>query len=321
MFRMLNVIRTTPICVLITITSIVLTYHLQVMYDHELDHNFTLCPTAVLLRLQIHRLITSPFLHSSIVHMSMSILTLFSLGTFLEYRFGTLWLFSVIAMSAILVSAMYTLLTFVLFFSGINNKIVDHTFGFSKVAFHLLVIECHRSFKPFSVFGICEVNPKLYPWVSLLVTQLILQHVSFVGHLSGILVGYLHVTGFLERFLPSVQNLRSLDERSYMKYYQIYIRTSSADELYSNTCFQDTISCFNQFRNQQVGRDLIGNCKKMKKGKHSSKKRGNNAAEVNWKESRKEKLSSGSLDILDSTPLSEEQALRNSIMDQVDIVL
>lgn len=229
------------------------------MYDHELDHNFTLCPTAVLRKLQIHRLITASFLHSSVFHMAMSILTLFSLGTFLEYRFGTLWFCAVLAMSVVLVSATYTILTFLLYILGLNDLINDHAFGFSKVAFHLLVIECHQSFKPFSVFGLYEVTPKLYPWVSLLVTQLILQHVSFVGHVSGLIVGYLHISGFLDRFIPSVQQLRSLDERSYMKYYQIYIRTSNADELYTNTCFQGALDGIAKFR-----RDIVGNCKKVR---------------------------------------------------------
>ena len=252
-----NIIRTTPVCVLITITGFVLTYHLQVMYDHELDHNFTLCPTAVLFKLQIHRLITSSFVHSSVFHMGMSILTLFSLGTFLEYRFGTLWFCAVIAMSVVIVSATYTILTFLLYILGLKDLIHDHAFGFSKVAFHLLVIECHQSFKPFSVFGLCEVTPKLYPWVSLLVTQLILQHVSFIGHLSGLIVGYLHISGFLDRLIPSVHHLRSLDERSYMKYYQIYIRTSNADELYTNACFQGALDGFARFGS-------MGNCKKVK---------------------------------------------------------
>ena len=46
------------------------------------------------------------------------------------------------------------------------------------------------SFFP-SLFGLFRVPPHLYPWVLLLVIQLLMPGVSFLGHLSGILVGYL----------------------------------------------------------------------------------------------------------------------------------
>lgn len=41
-----------------------------------------------------------------------------------------------------------------------------------------------------SIFGLFTVPPRVYPWALLLVFQLLMPGVSFLGHLSGILAGY-----------------------------------------------------------------------------------------------------------------------------------
>jgi hypothetical protein len=42
-----------------------------------------------------------------------------------------------------------------------------------------------------SVFGFFSVPAKLYPWVLLVLLQLLMPGISFLGHLGGILSGYL----------------------------------------------------------------------------------------------------------------------------------
>ncbi len=43
----------------------------------------------------------------------------------------------------------------------------------------------------FSVFGMADIPMHLTPFASLILTSIIIPRASFIGHLSGILVGYM----------------------------------------------------------------------------------------------------------------------------------
>jgi len=98
-----------------------------------------------------------------------------------------------------------------------------HGAGFSGVLFHLLVLECSIASAPASqsssrsIFGFVSVPAYLYPWVLLVVLQVILPNLSFMGHLSGILAGTLQMYGVLDVFaIPSNEYLQGLEERRRM---------------------------------------------------------------------------------------------------------
>jgi hypothetical protein len=77
--------------------------------------------------------------------------------------------------------------------------------GFSGVLFALAVDESALTPAPTrSVFGLLSVPTRLYPWVLMLVLQLLLPNISFLGHLAGILAGSLHAAGGLAWALPSL---------------------------------------------------------------------------------------------------------------------
>jgi len=84
--------------------------------------------------------------------------------------------------------------------------------GLSGVIFALLVVHTQNSDGGNrSIFGFFTVSSALYPWVLLIVLQFIMPGVSFLGHLSGILVGYLYVYGMLVLFLPSPSTLNKIE--------------------------------------------------------------------------------------------------------------
>ena len=64
-----------------------------------------------------------------------------------------------------------------------------------------------------SVFGIVEVPARLYPWALLVAMQVVIPNVSFVGHLGGLVVGSLEVTGWLAVALPSASAAAAVDAR------------------------------------------------------------------------------------------------------------
>jgi hypothetical protein len=83
--------------------------------------------------------------------------------------------------------------------------------GLSGVIFAMAVDE--SSLSPFptrSIFGLFNVPTRVYPWVLMLLIQLLMPGVSFVGHLAGILVGTVHSLGGFNWIIPSFTTLRKV---------------------------------------------------------------------------------------------------------------
>ena len=67
--------------------------------------------------------------------------------------------------------------------------IKQHSVGFSGVLFALVVVDIHKSDVPTrSVMGFVSVPARWYPWALLVLLQLMIPNVSFLGHFSGILL-------------------------------------------------------------------------------------------------------------------------------------
>jgi len=71
--------------------------------------------------------------------------------------------------------------------------ITTSSIGFSGILFHLLVLEVHSSSQTRSLYGLFHLSPIFYPWALLLMIQVLLPNVSFLGHVSGILAGYVQL--------------------------------------------------------------------------------------------------------------------------------
>jgi len=84
--------------------------------------------------------------------------------------------------------------------------------GLSGVLFALIVVDSHLTSAPTrSLFGVLSVPTRWYPLALLGVLQLLLPTASVAGHLSGVLVGYAFVWGWLNRLLLSPAGLSALE--------------------------------------------------------------------------------------------------------------
>lgn len=75
--------------------------------------------------------------------------------------------------------------------------------GFSGIIFALLVADNQlRGLRQRSIYGIVNVPAAVFPWVLLLIWQLLIPEVSFLGHLGGVLAGTMYVRGYLANLIP-----------------------------------------------------------------------------------------------------------------------
>jgi rhomboid domain-containing protein 1 len=185
-----------------------LTYAMQIFLDPSLS-DYSLNPDMVLVYGQFYRLVTGALLHANLLHIAMNMSSTLTICGILERRLGTMMTLVTIVWGIILVSSTYVIL------SRLSNFVLGmgmrSCVGFSGVIFQLCVLEAnigHEDGRTRSVFGMIEVSSKAYPWALLLALQFIMPQVSFLGHLSGILIGTIQCRGYLDGLFPSSSRLR-----------------------------------------------------------------------------------------------------------------
>lgn len=156
---------------------------------------------------QLQRPLTSNFLHGGVLHLLMNMMSTVALGAEFERRVGsTRFLFAVVQLSTLgglLDMLLCTLLQPVPREWGL--PVHACSIGLSGFLFTLMVDQASR-LEPWRgvplLCGSFNVPARAYPWVALFVFALI-PGVSFVGHLSGVLVGECFIRGWLKRLEPS----------------------------------------------------------------------------------------------------------------------
>ncbi|XP_068136899.1 rhomboid-related protein 4 isoform X2 [Hyperolius riggenbachi] len=148
------------------------------------------------------RLLLSPFHHADDWHLYFNMVSLLWKGTKLEQRLGSVSFAVIITVFSQLIGVVYVLIQWLL------AELMDDpsynmqcAVGFSGVLFALKVLNNH--YHPggsSSLFGIQFPN-RYACWVELVAIHVLSPGTSFVGHLSGILVGLLYTHGPLERIL------------------------------------------------------------------------------------------------------------------------
>ena len=188
----------------------VLTYACQVLLDPPIP-DYALNPSNILRRVQLYRLVSGSLFHANLMHIVMNAMSSAAIGGMLEKRIGTLMMLFTIVWGILLTSSIYVLVSWLAYVVlGYEALMLRNCVGFSGVIFQLSVLESNYGpeDRTRSVFGMMEVSSKAYPWALLLALQFIMPQASFLGHLSGILVGTMQCRGALNALFPSDARLR-----------------------------------------------------------------------------------------------------------------
>jgi rhomboid domain-containing protein 1 len=149
------------------------------------------------------------------MHIGMNMMSTMAIGSSLERRIGTLSMAITILWGVQLTSSLYTFISWLLYMTfGYEHLMLQHSVGFSGVIFQLAVLEANLSpDRTRSVFGFINVSSKIYPWALLVILQFIMPQISFLGHLSGILIGTMQFHGCLNIVFPSDEYLKESEQK------------------------------------------------------------------------------------------------------------
>ena len=144
------------------------------------------------------RAITASFSHISIVHLGFNMLSTYQLRV-IEQSLGVLEYFRLTFIFLILSICMQQTLHSILARTR-WGEVSQNTIGvgYSCVVFALMTFASVRGGQESLDLIFFKVPFSVSPFMSLIMTQMIIPHVDFVGHLSGILAGYLVCWGFFD---------------------------------------------------------------------------------------------------------------------------
>ncbi|KAK7396817.1 hypothetical protein VNO78_17976 [Psophocarpus tetragonolobus] len=177
-------------------------------------------PSEVVSRFQVYRIYTSILFHGSLLHVLFNMMALVPLGSELERIMGSVRLLYVIILLATSNAIFHVLIALLV----AHNPFLTYDFlmnqcaiGFSGVLFSMIVIETSLSgVQSRSVFGLFNVPAKWYAFFLLVVFQLLMQNVSLLGHLCGIVSGFAYTYGLFNFLIPGTSFYSSIESSSWL---------------------------------------------------------------------------------------------------------
>ncbi|XP_031381742.1 rhomboid-like protein 15 isoform X2 [Punica granatum] len=163
-------------------------------------------PLAVIHKFQVYRIYTSVIFHGSLLHVMFNMLALVPLGSELERLMGSVRLLYIMILLAISNAFLHLLIAFLVAHNPFHPSqylMNECAIGFSGILFSLIVIETSLSgAQSRSIFGLFNVPAKWYPWILLVIFQVLMSNVSLLGHLCGILSGFAYSYGLFNILIP-----------------------------------------------------------------------------------------------------------------------
>lgn len=152
-----------------------------------------------------YTLFTHAFFHLSFLHILFNMMAELSIGVALEHQLGTIQvglctiLFCIISVIfqlvigavVVFVPPLYAFIIQQTFGNYILGQLLSCGVGFSGILFGYMVTNgMIFEVAGASVFGLFQFPAKIYPWILLVITQILIPNASIMGHLGGMLGGY-----------------------------------------------------------------------------------------------------------------------------------
>lgn len=132
------------------------------------------------------------------------------MGTSLERSLGSFNLLYLIGVLILLGDTLYIAVSYLASLAGFPVLLSHCAVGFSGVIFGLIPLDVRASGgAQRSIFGLFTVPALYYPWVLLVLWQLLVPQSSFLGHLSGLAIGQLYTMGVFKLITPSNETVQS----------------------------------------------------------------------------------------------------------------
>ncbi|CAL5194386.1 unnamed protein product [Lathyrus oleraceus] len=177
-------------------------------------------PSAVVTQFQVYRIYTSLFFHLSLLHVLFNMMAFVPLGSELERIMGSVRLLYLTFLLATSSAIFHVLIALLVEYNPFVTNVYlmnECAVGFSGVLFSMIVIETSLSgVQSRSVFGLFNVPAKWYAFFLLVVFQLLMQNVSLLGHLSGIVSGFAYTYGLFNFLIPGASFYSSIEASSWL---------------------------------------------------------------------------------------------------------
>lgn len=146
---------------------------------------------------QWKRIFYAPFFHASDFHLYYNMASFIWKGISLERHFGSGYFLYMVTVFSVMTDLVYLTINYALAeFLDQWSAVQSCAVGFSGVLFALKVVTTHLQPPGMTmVLGFIPVPLRLACWAELVLISVLFPNVSFVGHLSGILVGLAWVYG------------------------------------------------------------------------------------------------------------------------------
>lgn len=146
---------------------------------------------------QLYRLITAALLHENLAHLTGNLSSVASSGSSLEARVGSPAFAALVGSLTLSSSALEVLYSRIAYkgFDDWHGYFLKTSLGASGLAFAIQVMDDHKEVGLVNLLEVAAIPVQFRCWPELLLAQIMLPHahVSFTGHLCGILAGLLHV--------------------------------------------------------------------------------------------------------------------------------
>eukprot|EP01018_Ginkgo_biloba_P010529 Gb_16184 [translate_table: standard] len=170
----------------------------------------------------VYRIYTSVLFHGSVLHVMFNMLALVPIGSGLERIMGSIRYLHVTLLLATSNAVLHLLIAYLTAHNPLHSYpyfMKECTIGFSGIIFAMIVMETSlNGNQSRSVFGLFNVPGKWYAWILLVLFQLLMPHVSLIGHLCGILSGFSYTYGLFNHFLLGSSSYSAIESSALLAF-------------------------------------------------------------------------------------------------------